>query len=178
MVQNSVMDMEDPMKAIRMVATLVVTAALIVPASIAVAGDALDVGYPEGYRDWTHVKSMVIFSDKHPLFGAFGGIHHVYANDMATKALKAKKPLPSGSAIVFDLLEISESSGAYVEGARKFVAVMEYNDKYKKSSGWGWQVFAGDTKDAQLGTLADQVACATCHEEVKSAQFVFSEWRK
>lgn len=166
------------MKAIRMVVTLVIAAALMVPAAVAVAGDALDVGYPDGYRDWTHVKSMVIFSEKHPLFGPFGGIHHVYANDAAVKAMKAKKPLPSGSAVVFDLLEINESSGAYAEGNRKFVAVMEYNDKYKASSGWGWQVFAGDTKDAQLGTLADQKACATCHEEVSAKQFLFSEWRK
>jgi len=166
------------MKTLRLFAMLTVCAALMLPAAMAVAGDALPVAYPDGYRDWTHVKSMVIFDEKHPLFGSFGGIHHVYANDMATKAMKAKQPLPSGSVVVFDLLAIDESSGAYTEGARKFVAVMEYNDKYKKSSGWGWQAFGGDTRDTVLNTLADQVACATCHEEVSAKQFLFSEWRK
>ncbi len=43
----------------------------------AVAADP--VPYPEGYRNWTHVKSMVIHQG-HPLFDAFGGIHHLYAN--------------------------------------------------------------------------------------------------
>ena len=37
------------------------------------------VPYPSSYRDWQHVKSMVI-DEGHPLFGAFGGIHHLYAN--------------------------------------------------------------------------------------------------
>jgi hypothetical protein len=31
-----------------------------------------EVPYPEGYRDWRHVKSMVI-SEGHPLYDAFGG---------------------------------------------------------------------------------------------------------
>ena len=39
----------------------------------ALAADA-QVPYPEGYRDWHHVKSMVI-EEGHPLYNAFGGIH-------------------------------------------------------------------------------------------------------
>lgn len=42
------------------------------------------VAYPEGYREWRHVKSMVI-ARGHPLFDAFGGIHHIYANPPAVK---------------------------------------------------------------------------------------------
>ena len=36
------------------------------------------VDYPEGYRQWTHLKSMVI-QKGHPLANPFEGIHHVYA---------------------------------------------------------------------------------------------------
>ena len=47
---------------------------------------AADVAYPEGYRDWHHVKSMVI-QPGHGLYDAFGGIHHLYANNKAVKGL-------------------------------------------------------------------------------------------
>ena len=36
---------------------------------------AENVPYPEGYREWHHVKSMVI-TPGHALHEAFGGIHH------------------------------------------------------------------------------------------------------
>ena len=52
--------------------------ALVLPA---IAADP-QVSYPAGYRNWHHVKSMVV--DKgHPLHEAFGGIHHLYANKKA-----------------------------------------------------------------------------------------------
>ena len=34
------------------------------------------VSYPEGYRAWRHIKSMVILPG-HPLADPFAGIHHV-----------------------------------------------------------------------------------------------------
>src|SRR5688572_1634215 len=61
------------------------------------------VSYPEGYREWTHVKSMVI-QKGHPLFDAFGGMHHIYANPAAADALRASKSFPDGAVFVFDLL--------------------------------------------------------------------------
>ncbi len=61
------------------------------------------VPYPAGYRNWHHVKSMVI-EEGHPLFGAFGGIHHLYANPKAIEGYKSGK-FPDGAVIVFDLLE-------------------------------------------------------------------------
>ena len=45
---------------------------LLAPAQ---AADPAPVPYPTGYRDWHHVKSMVI-EQGHPLYAAFGGIHH------------------------------------------------------------------------------------------------------
>jgi len=60
---------------------------------------AQEVPYPTGYRDWHHVKSMVI-EEGHPLFGAFGGIHHLYANKKAIKGYKQGK-FADGSVIVF-----------------------------------------------------------------------------
>src|SRR3990170_5113493 len=62
------------------------------------------VKYPEGYRQWTHVKSMVI-QPGHTLYESFGGIHHIYANKKALEAMKRGKPYSDGAVLVFDLLE-------------------------------------------------------------------------
>lgn len=154
--------------------------ALTAQAADEAAKPAASVPFPKGYRDWTHVKSMVIHSDKHPLHGAFGGIHHVYANDKALKVLKSKKAdYPKGAAFAFDLIEAPESGGAYTEGKRKFVAVMQRDaKKYADTEGWGWQVFeAGDPTKPAVKGLNEQKACATCHKEVEKKQFVFTDWR-
>jgi len=50
--------------------------------------------YPEGHRNWTHVKSMVI-EKGHPLYEAFGGIHHLYANKQALEGYRSGK-FPAG----------------------------------------------------------------------------------
>jgi hypothetical protein len=149
------------------------------PAAAAPTAPAAKVVYPKGYRDWKHVKSMVIFDKKHPLFDAFGGIHHVYVNDKALKALKNKTEYPRGAAFAFDLLEATESSGAYAEGKRKFMAVMVRDaKKFKETEGWGWQAWeGGDPGKPVLKGAADQKACATCHKEVGAKGFVFTEWR-
>ncbi len=42
------------------------------------------VPYPEGYRDWHHVKSMII-NPGHGLYDAFGGIHHLRRPYKATR---------------------------------------------------------------------------------------------
>jgi mono/diheme cytochrome c family protein len=77
------------------------------------------VPYPEGYRAWQHVKSMVIGAGQ-PLFASFGGIHHLYANKAAMTGFRTGT-FPDGSVIVFDLLEASTADGATTEGARKVV---------------------------------------------------------
>jgi cytochrome P460 len=71
--------------------------------SSAFAADEPQVPYPEGYRDWHHVKSMVI-NPGHPLYESFGGIHHIYANELAVKGYQQGK-FPEGAVIIFDLLE-------------------------------------------------------------------------
>ncbi|MGE0174841.1 MAG: cytochrome P460 family protein [Oligoflexales bacterium] len=139
---------------------------------------ASPVPFPKGYRDWTHVKSMVIFDNKHPLFDAFGGIHHIYADNKALKAIRDNKPFENGATIVFDLLEAKDSGGTYTEGKRKFLGVMVWDSKkYAATQNWGWQVFPGGSQKPSLAKLSDQKACATCHLEVKAKHFVFTEYR-
>ena len=140
----------------------------------AVQADDKSIPYPTGYRDWTHVKSMAIVSDRHPLSGAFGGIHHVYVNRAGLAAAKAHGNYPDGSVLVFDLLRAEEADGAYSEGARKLVAVMQKNARrFKTTGGWGFQAFkAGNPADPVVTDPVGQ--CFNCHQSQSSQDFVFS----
>ena len=68
---------------------------LLLPAA-ALAADP--VPYPEGYRAWTHVKSMVI-EKGHPLDEAFGRIHHLYANKQAMQGYRRQVPRRLGNRV-------------------------------------------------------------------------------
>lgn len=135
---------------------------------------------PEEWREWTHIKTGVIYSDKHPLFDAFGGIHHIYANKLATQAYKeayqrkAKKKFPDGSMIVFVLYEAKDEGGMFVAGKKKVIAIMVKDSKrYAETGGWGWQ--AWDAEGKPLVTDPTE-QCYTCHIPMRENDFVFSEW--
>ena len=143
----------------------------------AFAADPAPVPYPEGYRAWTHVKSMVI-NPGHPLYDAFGGIHHLYANAQAMEGYKSGK-FPAGAVIVFDLLEAKSADNAVQEGARKVVGVMHKNPtKWKDTSGWGYEGFKGDSKTERAVGKNAASACHGCHTQQKEKDFVFSGYRK
>lgn len=138
-------------------------------------GGSTPVAYPEGYREWTHVKTMVI-QQGHPLFDAFGGIHHIYANEQALEGYKSGKSFPEGSIIVFDLLEAPASNGAVTEGPRKVVAVMHRAARFGATGGWGFEAFKGDSRDRVVKDAAKE--CFACHKADAPGDFVFSTWRK
>ncbi|MDZ7291594.1 MAG: cytochrome P460 family protein [candidate division KSB1 bacterium] len=134
------------------------------------------VDYPEGYRAWPHVKSMVL-QEGHPLYESFGGIHHVYANAKALAAMKAGKPHPDGAVLVFDLLEAKSENNAIVEGSRKVVGVMQKDSKkFAETGGWGFEAFKGDTKERVVTDAKS--ACFACHAGQKAQDYVFSTYRQ
>jgi hypothetical protein len=134
------------------------------------------VPYPDGYREWTHVKSMVI-QKGHSLFDAFGGIHHIYANPSGADALRASKAFPDGAVFVFDLLTANTKNNAVVEGPRKVLGVMQKDAaRFKETGGWGFEGFKGDTRDRVVNDPAKE--CFACHKADQPQDFVFSTWRK
>jgi Cytochrome P460 len=141
-----------------------------------VAMDNTAVPYPQGYRQWHHVKSMVI-NPGHSLYEAFGGIHHVYANDKAVAGYAAGK-FADGSILVFDLLAATSSDNAVTEGARKVVGVMHKDSrKYAGTGGWGFEGFKGDSKTERAVGNNAAAACFGCHEPQKGRDYVFSSLR-
>ena len=157
-------------KALLLTATLLTATPLL-------AADPAPVPYPDGYRHWTHVKSMSI-NEGHALFGAFGGIHHLYANKKALQGYQSGK-FANGSVIAFDLLEAKSADNTVQEGARKVLGVMHKDSsKYKSTGGWGYEGFKGDSKtDRAVGKNA-ATACHQCHTAQKDKDFVFSTFRK
>ncbi len=144
-------------------------------AGAAVAAGAPPVPYPEGYRQWTHVKSMVI-QPGHALYEAFGGIHHLYANRKAAQGYRSGR-FPDGAVIVFDLLETKSADNTVVEGARKVVGVMHKDaKKYAATGGWGYEGFKGDSK-TERAVAGNAAACHACHQAQKDRDHVFSAWR-
>jgi len=131
------------------------------------------VPYPEGYRDWRHVKSMVI-EKGHPLFDSFGGIHHLYANKKAMEGY-ASGQFPDGAIIVFDLLEAIQADAAITEGKRKVAGVMLKDaKKYAETGGWGFEGFAAGDPGQRMVKGNAKEACFDCHTAQKDHDYVFS----
>ncbi len=157
---------------------LLVIAAIVAVASPPLrAADAAPVPYPQGWRQWTHVKSMTI-NPGHALYDAFGGIHHLYANKKAEQGYQSGK-FADGSVIVFDLLEAKSADNTVQEGARKVLGVMHKDSrKYKDTGGWGFEGFKGDSKSERAVGNKAASACFQCHTAQKDKGFVFSTFRK
>lgn len=160
----------------RIIAAAAVLAGVAIAATVAGANDA-QVPYPEGYRYWPHVKSMVI-QEGHPLHGSFGGIHHIYANEKAIQAYRSKTGFPDGAVIVFDLLEASAAGNAITEGQRKLVGVMHKDRKlYPATGGWGFEAFAGNSRSKRTVGAKAAEACFGCHAPQKPRDYIFSRYR-
>lgn len=160
--------------------TAIAAASALAAASLAFADHDDDGGFPEGFRTFDHVKSMIV-EEGLPVLGDPAnplnviGLHHIYANKKAmqgyrelNQARPGKVTFKDGSVIVFDLLDhvpipSAEQRLAVVEGERKLVAVMEKDAKrYRDTGGWLFQVYHPVTKNPLLDK-ATQKICHGCH---------------
>lgn len=134
------------------------------------------VAYPEGYRHWTHIKSMLI-EPGHPLENPFQGLHHVYGNDKALKGMDSGS-YPNGSVLVFDLLSYKQGGKTIQEDGRKLIGVMVKDaNNFKLTGGWGFEGFAGDSKSERLVGDGGK-SCYSCHTSQANSDYVFTKMRK
>ena len=134
-----------------------------------------EVPYPEGYRNWTHVKTLTLY-EKHPLYKDFGGIHHVYVNSIGREAMLKKSVFPDGTILVFDLLESIKTDEVGAEGNRKALAVMYKNSMaFQETKGWGFEAFKGMTKERLVN--GNHASCFGCHANQTETDYTFSEYR-
>lgn len=135
------------------------------------------VSFPANFRQWAHVKSVLV-GPASPFFGRVGGWHHVYANGLALEGLRTGE-FKDGAVFVFDVLEAREINGSTIEGPRRFIDVMEKDSKrFAATGGWGYEEFTGGEPAARA--LSEQAAlqCYSCHKTANSSDSVFSKLRE
>jgi hypothetical protein len=142
------------------------------------AGD--EVAFPNGFRDWFAVNSMIVAKDS-PMFEQIGGMHIVYVNQKGLPTLKkgAPFPYPDGTVFADDVHEFSVKDGSYVEGNKKAVTVMVKDaKKYETTGGWGFQVWAGGEPSKPLVPDASHAVqgCFACHTPQKAQDYTFSTY--
>jgi hypothetical protein len=137
------------------------------------AGGSVD--YPDGYRTWTHIKTMALHKG-HPLENPFMGIHHVYGNEKGVKGSKSGQ-YDDGAVLVFDLLQYMTQDSASTEGDRVLVGVMvKDKKKYTSTGGWGFEGFKGNSHTERLVNDGGQ-SCYACHASQQETNYVFTRWR-
>jgi hypothetical protein len=119
------------------------------------------VAYPEGYRGWERVKSVVIL-EGHEHYEAFGGFHHVYANEQAVAALKEQMRFPNGSVLVFELFETITDNNS---------------ERFGETESWGFEDFK--QADPHQRSVTDMRAqCLFCHATQKATDYVYTTYRQ
>ena len=155
-------------------------AAVLGTAAGVLADEKSEVPYPEGFRSWQHVKSIVI-GPEHKSFANRGGIHHYYANEKAMEGYRTGK-FPNGSVIVdegvFTKDGEGDAKGILLEGDRRALDVMAKNDSfYKETGGWGFEHFDRNDKTGSLMAGA-RAQCGACHSRAKDGGYVYSMVRR
>ena len=156
-------------------ATAIAVLLAMTPVITTAGTDAVE--FPEGWRDWRHVKSMVLLPG-HGLYEGLGGVHHIYANKLALDGYRKGK-FPDGAIIVVDFFKEMVGENAVTEGNRKFIAVAHKNaSKWKATGGWGWEAFAAGDKSKPLVGANAAANCFQCHTAQKDHDYVFSVTRE
>jgi hypothetical protein len=151
--------------------------AVLVFARAVISGQsAPSVPFPQGYRSWQHVKSIVV-GPEHRSFARRGGFHHYYANAKAAEGYETGT-FANGSIIVDEGVTTKngegDAAGILLEGARRSLDVMVKDDRlYKDTGGWGFEHFDGDDPAGKLG-VEQRTQCFQCHSKSKDRDLVFS----
>ena len=132
------------------------------------------IAFPQGYTRWTHVKSGLIPAG-HPAYASYGGLHHIYANDLALAGYRDGR-FTDGSVLAYDLFETRVTAdGSIDQGPRRHVDVMVKDARrYAATGGWGYAEFAAGA-DADRLDRGRRAGCAACHQQRKAQGYVFSQ---
>ena len=163
------------MKSAPVVLLLVMLVSLIAWQPNASRSGEAPVPYPDGYREWTHVKSALAGATSKGASTA-GSFQHIYANTKAMVGYRTRA-FPEGSVVVFDWLELRETGGTFAEGPRRQVDVMmKDSTRFAATGGWGFQRFVRDSR-TELAPAPTPQQCFACHDQMKKGGLVLSSYR-
>jgi Cytochrome P460 len=176
MSRNQVLLRRSSMSPSRIAGSVSIVAALTCAIN-AMAQSNDQIPFPSEYRQWAHVKSVLVGPES-PAFPTEGGIHHVYANPKGVEGYRTGT-FPDGSVVVYNLLEVKTADGATIEGAARRVDVMVKDSRrFPETGGWGFARFKPDNWSESMLTADAQRSCFACHAKRKVHDAVFSEFRK
>src|SRR5271155_5977703 len=114
----------------KLVGILGLTAVVMSLVAVSAQSTGEGVPFPDGFRDWFVVNSMIVTKDS-PISAQIGGMHIIYVNAKGLPTLKKGGPFPYPDGTVFadDVHDFSVKDGSYVEGAKKAVTVMGQDAK-------------------------------------------------
>ena len=146
--------------------------ALLLTLSAPVASPAADeeaVALPRDFRNWTHVRSMVVTDPEEGMYG----FHNVYANKAAMKALRSQaRPFPEGAQFVVSIFEVKQEKGRVIAGAKQRDVVQVKDTRAKETGGWRFASFDPSGKR----TDADPATCHACHAQASANDQVFTRY--
>lgn len=165
------------MTATRRIASVVVALLTVVLAAYLWAEPNYTVGYPQGYRTWTHVMSYVI-GPQSPAYDRNGGLHNFYANEKALEGYRTGK-FPDGSILIDERNKAEEAGGMTRTGDWVGIAVMvRDSQRYAETGGWGYEVFSANNQPTGVLNAQRRMGCYNCHLKQKERDFVFTELRQ
>lgn len=144
--------------------------------------DLVPVAYPEGYRDWKHVSSVMLPpksdamktepSEPKPV-APHGLLFNIYANDKALEGYRTGH-FPEGAVLIADWFVLEQKGPTLVQGSRKSVNVMVRDARYINTGGWGFEDFDRDSRTIRNVGANAVKSCFECHSHAKEHEFVFS----
>lgn len=143
------------------------------------AAEATLVPYPEGFRAWRHLGSVMNQpTEKNKATAPHGMIHHIYANEKALEGLRTGT-YPEGAVFVAEWFVLKQKyAGGFDEGAHNRTDVMVRDARFAATGGWGFDQFAQDSKTVRnIGPAAAPKACFQCHAKMEAHSYVFSALR-
>lgn len=164
------------MKLLKLAVLLGMAAGELIAADV--AAGAPRVPYPEGFREWSHVGTVYSEpAEKTKARLPHGIVRHIYANAKAVDGLRTGT-FAEGAMFVADWFPLKvKYPGNLDEAARDRTDVMIKDARFTGTGGWGYDQFAGDSREIRRIDGAAPNACFECHTKVKARDFVFSRLR-
>lgn len=150
--------------------TLTIAVLFIAVITTAFAEMKKEMSMPDGWRNYIHVKSMVIPDKNHGLYG----FHHIYVNEKGLETLKKGGMYPQGTKFVGIFYDVvTEKDGSITQGKKLMSVVMKKNPAAKDTGGWKYAAFGPDGKLLDKDVKKE---CYECHTGVKATDYIFSKF--
>ena len=135
------------------------------------------VPFPEGYRNWIHVRTSVArIEPGDPLYRFHAGYRHVYVNAEGLASNRRRGNYPDGAILVLDSLDATALDGALYEGVRRMVNTMHKDAlKYPATGGWGFEAFEANSRRPAESDFGK--TCLKYHQKERYFDYVFGALR-